>query len=200
MFPCSIKVKIMVRQAVPLQPMEVYGGADVHLQPREDPMPEQVDARRRLWPHGAPTLELAPGRSCGPVERGAHTGAGLLAGLVTPWGTHARAVHEELHPAGRTHAGAVRGGLSPVGGTPRWSRGRVWGVLPLRRKERQRQCVMNWPQPPFPVALRHSRRGGRENWEWSWAQEEGRGGGGRCFMVWFCFLLSYIDLIGNKLN
>ena len=37
--------------------------------------------------HGKPTLEQAPGRTCGPVERGAHTRAGLLAGLVTPWGT-----------------------------------------------------------------------------------------------------------------
>ncbi|GAB0205507.1 acid sphingomyelinase-like phosphodiesterase 3b [Grus japonensis] len=36
--------KAMVRQAVPLQPMEVYGGADIHLQPVEDPIPEQVDA------------------------------------------------------------------------------------------------------------------------------------------------------------
>ena len=33
-------------------------------------------------------LEQAPGRTCGPIERGAHGGAGLLAGLVTPWGTH----------------------------------------------------------------------------------------------------------------
>ncbi|GAB0185750.1 hypothetical protein GRJ2_001040300 [Grus japonensis] len=38
----------MVRQAVPLQPIEVDGGADIHLQPMEDPMPEQVNARRRL--------------------------------------------------------------------------------------------------------------------------------------------------------
>ncbi|GAB0184438.1 AN1-type zinc finger protein 5-like [Grus japonensis] len=34
----------MVRQAVPLQPMEDDGGADNHLQPMEDPTPEQVDA------------------------------------------------------------------------------------------------------------------------------------------------------------
>ena len=40
--------KTMVRQAVPLQPMEVHGGADIHLQPLEDPTPEQADARRRL--------------------------------------------------------------------------------------------------------------------------------------------------------
>ncbi|KAK4806783.1 hypothetical protein QYF61_005579 [Mycteria americana] len=37
-------VKTMVRQAVPLQPMEVHGGADIHLQLVEDPTPEQVDA------------------------------------------------------------------------------------------------------------------------------------------------------------
>jgi len=30
-------------------------------------------------------LEWAPGGTCGPVERGAHAGAGLLAGLLTPW-------------------------------------------------------------------------------------------------------------------
>ena len=86
-------------------------------------------------------MEQAPGRTCGPMERGAHAGAGLLSGLVTPWGpTLEQPVPERLHPAGRTHAGAVceelqpvektnigevRGGLSPVGGTPCWIRGGV---------------------------------------------------------------------------
>ena len=46
--PLQPLVKTMVRQAVPLQPMEVNGGADIHLQPVEDPTPEQVDARRTL--------------------------------------------------------------------------------------------------------------------------------------------------------
>ncbi|KAK4810851.1 hypothetical protein QYF61_008823 [Mycteria americana] len=32
----------MVRQIVPLQPMEVHGGADMHLKPVEDPTAEQV--------------------------------------------------------------------------------------------------------------------------------------------------------------
>ncbi|GAB0186839.1 hypothetical protein GRJ2_001149200 [Grus japonensis] len=82
--------KTMVRQVVPLQPMEDDGGADIHLQPMEDPTPEQVDAKRR--PCGKPVLEQAPSRTCGPVERGAHARAVLLAGLVTPWGTHAEAV------------------------------------------------------------------------------------------------------------
>ncbi|KAK4815343.1 hypothetical protein QYF61_000175 [Mycteria americana] len=40
--------KTMLKQAVPLQPMEVHGGADSHLQPMEHPTPEQVDAQRRL--------------------------------------------------------------------------------------------------------------------------------------------------------
>jgi len=35
-------------------------------------------------PVGSPVLEQAPARTCRPVERGVHTGAGLLAGLVTP--------------------------------------------------------------------------------------------------------------------
>ena len=46
--PLQPMVKTMVRQAVPLQPMEVHSGADIHLQPVEDPTPEQGDARRRL--------------------------------------------------------------------------------------------------------------------------------------------------------
>jgi len=40
--------KTMVRQAVALQSMEVHGGAEIHLQPLEDPTPEQLDAQRRL--------------------------------------------------------------------------------------------------------------------------------------------------------
>ncbi|KAK4832278.1 hypothetical protein QYF61_021677 [Mycteria americana] len=39
--PLQPVVKTMVRQAVPLQPMEVHSGADIHLQPVEDPMLEQ---------------------------------------------------------------------------------------------------------------------------------------------------------------
>ena len=54
-------------------------------------------------------LEQVPGRTCGPVERRAHAGAGLLAGLVTLWGTHAGAVSEELQPVGRTHIREVHG-------------------------------------------------------------------------------------------
>lgn len=38
------------------------------------------------------TLDQAPGKPCGPVERGARAGAGLLAGLMTPWRNNAGAV------------------------------------------------------------------------------------------------------------
>ncbi|CAM9633173.1 unnamed protein product, partial [Bubo scandiacus] len=41
--PLQPMVQTLVRQIVPLQPMEVNGGADLHLQPMEDPMLDQVD-------------------------------------------------------------------------------------------------------------------------------------------------------------
>ncbi|KAK4829932.1 hypothetical protein QYF61_007655 [Mycteria americana] len=94
-------VKTMVRQAVPLQPMEVNSGADIHLQPVEDLTPEQMDV---------------PERCCDSVES-LHW-SGLLTGPVDPW---------REKPMGRTHVGEVCGELSPVGGTPHWSRGRVGG-------------------------------------------------------------------------
>lgn len=59
-------VKTMVRLAVPLQLIEVNGGADLHLQPIEDPMPEQVYASEG---------------SCDPME--SLCWSRLLAGLVT---------------------------------------------------------------------------------------------------------------------
>ena len=78
--------KTMVRQAVPLQPMEDDSGADIHLQPVEDPTPEQVDAPKE---GRGPVGSLRWSRLlAGPVETGAHTGGGFLSGLVTLWGTH----------------------------------------------------------------------------------------------------------------
>ncbi|GAB0207253.1 hypothetical protein GRJ2_003190900 [Grus japonensis] len=66
----------MVRQAVPLQPMEVDGGTDIHLQPVEDPKLEQVET---------------PEGGCDPMGR--PRWSKLLAGPVDPWrerGHHAR--------------------------------------------------------------------------------------------------------------
>ncbi|GAB0181374.1 AN1-type zinc finger protein 5-like [Grus japonensis] len=92
----------MVRQAVPLQPVEDDGEQRFDLQPVEDSTPEQVEVPeggcdfmgnlrswQDLWPHGerSPRWSRFAGRT------------------VTPWGTHAGAVREELQPVGRTHVG-----------------------------------------------------------------------------------------------
>jgi len=68
-FPCNPR-KSVERQAVPMQPVEVHGGANVQLQPVEDPMPEQADAPKGSCDCGKPTLEQAPSRTCG--ERSPH--------------------------------------------------------------------------------------------------------------------------------
>lgn len=44
------------------------------------------------------------------------------------------------------------GGLSFMGGTPCWGRGRVWQVLPLKRKEQQSQCNCD-PHSPAPCTV-----------------------------------------------
>ncbi|RMC05149.1 hypothetical protein DUI87_18331 [Hirundo rustica rustica] len=105
--------------------MAVHSGAQIHLQLMEDPTLEQVDV-----PKGV----------CGPWE--ACAGAGLLVGSVTPqedpcwnslfprdctpWmGSYTGAVCEDGQPRGRTRTGEDHGEMSPMGGMPRWSRGRV---------------------------------------------------------------------------
>ncbi|GAB0209117.1 AN1-type zinc finger protein 5-like [Grus japonensis] len=66
--PLQPMVKTMVRQAIPLQPMEVNSGADIHLQPEEDPTLEQVET---------------PEGGCDPV--GSPRWSKLLAGPVDLW-------------------------------------------------------------------------------------------------------------------
>jgi len=44
-------------------------------------------------PVRSPVLKQTSARTCGSMERGAHIGAGLLAGLVTPWGNKAGAAY-----------------------------------------------------------------------------------------------------------
>ncbi|KAM9590886.1 uncharacterized protein ACIBXB_005926 [Morphnus guianensis] len=113
----------MVRwQAVPLQPMEVNDGADAHLQPVEDPTPEQSDA---------------------PKDGRDSMGKPVLEQSVT-----------EDRPMERTHAREVREGLSPVGGTPRWSRGRVRSPPSEEEGEAETTCDELTPTPiPCPPAL-----------------------------------------------
>lgn len=96
----------------------------------------------RLWPHGKLALEQVWGCR----ERGSHAGAGLLAGLVILWGTDTGAACSWRSApcgrrlcccsSGRTAAhgknpvAEFNGGLSPMGGTPYWSMGSVWGFSP----------------------------------------------------------------------
>lgn len=54
----------------------------VQLQPTEDPSWDKLDAWGRLLLRGELMPEQAPGRTCALVERGVHSGEGLLAGLV----------------------------------------------------------------------------------------------------------------------
>ncbi|GAB0204754.1 zinc finger and BTB domain-containing protein 5 [Grus japonensis] len=76
----------MVKQAVPLKPMEDDGEQRFHLQPMEDPKPEQVETHLKeavtpweahagasswqdLWPRGerSPGWSRFAGRTCDPV-------------------------------------------------------------------------------------------------------------------------------------
>lgn len=46
--PLQPSVKTMVRPAIPLWSMKVKSEADIHQQLVEDPMPEQMDAQRKM--------------------------------------------------------------------------------------------------------------------------------------------------------
>ena len=158
-----------------------------------DSSPKQEDARRRLWPCREPALEQAPGRTCRPVERGAYAGAGLLAGLVTPWGTHIGAACSwRTAPCGRDPCWGSSWRTAACGKDSHWSSS--WRTVSherdltleqgksVRRKGQQRQHVMNWPQHPFLVPLRHSGEEGGESG--SEVEPEKKGGvGGRCFKI-----------------
>lgn len=67
----------------------------------------------------------------------------------------------------------------------------------LGRKEWQRQCEMNWMQPPFPTPLSCWRGGGRENQEISCTQEEGWVWEEVVFEIWFSHFPYLIWLVIN---
>ena len=86
-----------------------------------------------------------------------------------------QSVPEGLQPVGRTHAGAVCGGLSPMGGTPCWSRGRVRSPAPEEEGVAETMCdeliVTPIPHPPVLLVGRRQRKSGvklslgrREGW------------------------------------
>lgn len=102
---------------------------------------------------------------------GDHTGLGLLAGLVTLWGTpipeqsdpgalppvegtQARAVSEELQPMGSTHVGEVDERLSLLGITPWWSRGRVCGGRTIKGKAWWTDHSNHYPSSCAAVGVR----------------------------------------------
>lgn len=174
--------------------------ADVSLQPRVKTLAKQLyscgtwglqRSRDHLQSSGGPPLEQMEKEAVTP--QGAQSGASLLAGFAIPWATHARTIHEELQPEVRAYIEEDYGRLSPMGDTPYWSRQREWGVLPLRRKVQQKQHVMDWSQPPFPVPLHHW--GGVEDVENLWVKlnlGKREGWGGRSSKIFFC--LFYFSL------
>ena len=76
----------------------------------------------------------------------------------------------------------------PYGGA-----GEECGVLPLRRKERQRQGVRNPPQPTFPIPLRRS--GGEEGERTGSGVVPGKKGGVGEGVLRFGFISHYPTLI-----
>jgi len=102
-FPLHPMMKTMVRQALPLQPMEVHGGAYIHLQPVEDPrrsgwMPKGgcelweahtgAGSCQDLWTHEERSTHWSrfAGRACDPV--GDLRWSSLFLKDCTPWKGH----------------------------------------------------------------------------------------------------------------
>ena len=164
--PCNTK-KTMSEQIPTLQPME-------------DPMTEQV---------GMPWQKLQPMES--PCRSRLQSGA--VACREEP--TQEQPVPEGLHPMERTHAGAVCEGLSPMGGTPRWSRGRVW------RGRSSREDLVRADHSPCSSSTCAAWQGGgrkvgNEGVKLSLGCREGWGEGGFSFVLDFPTLF----LTGNRLN
>jgi len=64
-FPCSPWCKPMVKQVVPLQPMEDHAGADIHNELHGGPHARaDGHALKEAAAHDVPMLEQAPGRNC----------------------------------------------------------------------------------------------------------------------------------------
>jgi len=115
-FPLQPMEKTMVMQAVPLQPMEVHSGADIHLQPVEwtprwsrcmpevgcDPMGSPCWSRLMAgpvdpWRERSPCWSRFAGRACDTM--GDPRWSSLCLSDCTPWkGLHTGAVCEELQP------------------------------------------------------------------------------------------------------
>ncbi|GAB0183023.1 AN1-type zinc finger protein 5-like [Grus japonensis] len=198
--------KTMVRQAVPLQPMEDDGGADIHLQPMEDPMLEQVDA-----PKGGcdlmGSMEQAAGRTCGKRQRsprwsrfagrtcdpvGDPQWSGLFLKDCTPWKgpmleqlVKKFSLWEGLMLEKLVEDCLLREGPHAAPGEEREEEGAA-----------ETMCD-ELPTTPTPHPLCHWRGGGRETGIEVKPRMKG-GMEGRHFKIWVYFSLLYSDLIGNK--
>lgn len=79
---------------------------------REGDNPQSCQELQQPRKPQSPSIRtLAPGRACGCVERGTHTGAGLLARLMTPWKTHVGMpffCSWRKAPFGKDHTSAVK--------------------------------------------------------------------------------------------
>ncbi|KAK4830792.1 hypothetical protein QYF61_013625, partial [Mycteria americana] len=171
--PLQPMVKTMGRKVVPVQPMEVIGGADIHLQPVEDPTLKQADmpwrklqpvenpCQRRLLagtvaPGEEPTLEKVFWQDLWPCG-GPTLEQSVPEGLHPVERTRAGTVLEELQPTGRTCAGVAHAGLYPV------DMSMLEPGKSVRRKERQRQgCLTHFTAnaafPPLTLPLQIASR------------------------------------------
>jgi len=213
--PLQLMMKTMVRQVVPLQPMKVHGGADIHLQPveathagaggclQEAVTPWGLRAGAgclqdlRTCGERSPCRSRFSGRVCDPM--GDSRWSCLFLKDCTLWeGTHAGAAHEELQPVGRTHAGEVCGELSCERDLTLKQGKSMRSPPPEEEGASETTCdeliVTPIPRPPAPLGGRRERNGSEA------APGKMGGVGGRCFKIWFYFLLPHSDLIGDELN
>lgn len=114
---------------VPLKPMIINGGADIHLQAVDGPMQEAGSCVwKRLWPSGEPALGGAGSwKELWPLGDEWWSKQSLPERLCPMEGSHAGAVPEELQTMRRAHTREIYEGLYPVGWTPCWSRRAAWG-------------------------------------------------------------------------
>jgi len=168
------------------------------LQPGEDPTPQQVGIPwRKLQPMESP-YRAGSWQELWPMEK-TPCRSRFSGRTYGPWGTHNGAAG-----CWRTASHRKDPYWSSLWRTAAWGKDLCWrsswrtvshGRDPtleqgkgVRRKERQRQCVMNWLQPRFPVTLHHSEGGGRRV---RTEAEPWKKGGMRGKWIWFYFLLSY---------
>lgn len=155
----------------------------------EDLMPEQVDvAWRKQQPMKSPCWSklLAGTAACGEEPTWEH----VIRQELWPCGgpTLEQFVSDRLQPVRRTHIWEVGKGLSLIGGTPRWSRERVWGGRSSKDNAWWTDCNLHSPSPST-------------TWRGEEVEELGMklslGWGRRFVLISYCIT---ICLMGNKLK